>query len=188
MTSPSCAQLSAWASAVRASDREAYGALYDALHDPLFRYAWTLLRDDEAAYDVLQDVFTRLWIDRHRIDPARSVKAMLFRMVRNDCFKVMRRHKFEARDAPDKMEPSSVPTFDADLDAASLEERLHEWVEAMPERRREVFQLSRLGGLSHEEIGATLGISTKTVNNHLVSALRDLRARMARAGLDQRPR
>ena len=50
-----------------------------------------------------------------------------------------------------------------------------EVLEAMPERRREVFELSRFKGLSHAEIASSLGLSVRTVEKHLELALRDLR-------------
>ena len=58
---------------------------------------------------------------------------------------------------------------------AILPKKLHEWVEQLPERQREAFELSRFEGLDHEEIAQVMQVSARTVNNHLVAALRQLR-------------
>ena len=183
---PTPQQIAAWAEAIRASDRKAYAALYDAFYEPLLRYAWTLTRDKETSYDILHDVFERLWTMRARLDPNRSVKALLFRMVRNDSFKSKRRKKFEQTLLDGPAPPYLEAATDQVLDAAFLEVSINAWIEEMPVRRREVFELSRISGMSHQEISSVLGLSIKTVNNHLVNALRYLRKRLEEYGIDPR--
>ena len=59
-----------------------------------------------------------------------------------------------------------------------LEQLLLDWIEEMPDRRREAFCLSRFDGLSHEEIAEAMDLAPKTVNNHIVLALQYLRKRL----------
>ena len=163
------------ARAVRDSDPDAFAALYDELHAPLLRYACTITHDEAAAYDVLQDAFLKLWQVRDRLDPARSVKALLFQIVRNLALKSRRRLKFEQRWPETGLDPGTDDVVAEQVDAEHLRTAVQDWLDAMPERRREVFQLSRFGGMTHQEIATVLEISPKTVNNHLVEALRTLR-------------
>ncbi|MBT6597860.1 MAG: sigma-70 family RNA polymerase sigma factor, partial [Bacteroidetes Order II. Incertae sedis bacterium] len=69
---------------------------------------------------------------------------------------------------------------DERLDAERLEQKLREWIEEMPSRRREAFMLSRFEGLSHEEIAALMNLAPKTVNNHIVLALQHIRSKLDR--------
>ncbi len=177
-------QFSDWARAIRASDHRAYAALYDALHGPLLHYAFVLTRDEERIYDILQDAFLKLWQIRNQLDPERSVKALLFRMVRNLALKKKRWQELEVHIPMHLSEHDNQPSPAEQLDVKDLKAFLQTWIAEMPERRLEVFELSRVSGMTHREIATVLDISPKTVNAHLVQALRHLRSRMHAYGLD----
>ena len=172
-------QFRRWSLGLQRSDHEAYAALFKATYDALFRYAWTFTRNEEAAYDVLQDVYLKLWQVRTRVDPARSLRALLYRMVRNYALNQQRgarRHRLDPLEAA-LYEPASE-TFESALYARDLGRQIRVWVDEMPERRREAFTLSRYEGLTHDEIARVMGLTPKTVNNHVVLALQHLRARL----------
>jgi RNA polymerase sigma-70 factor (ECF subfamily) len=56
-----------------------------------------------------------------------------------------------------------------------LDRRLRRWIDDLPDRQREALSLSRFEGLSHEAIAEIMDISPRTVNNHIVRALKSLR-------------
>ena len=92
-----------WADRLRASDESACTELFGVLHRPLLHYAARLLRDEDDAYDVVQDAFIRLWDHREQLDPGRSLKAYLYTIVRNLAFNRMKQQsrqeqRFEALD------------------------------------------------------------------------------------------
>ena len=172
-------QFRRWSLGLQRSDHDAYAALFEATYDALFRYAWTFTRSQEASYDVLQDVYLKLWQVRARVDPSRSLRALLYQMVRNYALNQQRsdrRHRLDPLDASFYEPPSE--TFESALYARDLDVQIRAWVDEMPERRREAFRLSRYEGLSHEEIARVMGLTPKTVNNHVVLALQHLRARL----------
>src|SRR5690606_17488812 len=70
--------------------------------------------------------------------------------------------------------PDAERAYDVDL----LARHLDQWVAEMPERRREAFLLSRMQGLSHEEIATVMDLTPRTVNTHIVLALKYLRQRL----------
>ena len=173
-------QFSAWSRRLRRSDRKAYTQVFEATYDTLYRYAWYFMHNDDAAYDVLQDVFLKLWQIRERLDPARSLKALLYQMVRNTALNHVRHAKRHAADALDEaaFEPAAMPQEEEDFDTQMLEIHLRRWIDELPERRREAFMLSRYQGLSHAEIAGIMDLAPKTVNNHIVLALQHLRSRL----------
>lgn len=173
-------QFVAWSTGLRDSDRRAYTAVFQATYDTLFGFARYMTRDEDAAHDILQDVYLKLWQVRERIDPARSLRALLYQMVRNYALNHERRKRTHATDSLSHaaFEPAEEPTTEADLDTGALGERIRAWIDAMPERRREAFVLSRFEGLSHEEIARVMDLAPRTVNNHIVLALQDLRSRL----------
>jgi len=81
---------------LRDSDRSAFAEVFRRFHAPLVRYARRITSDDEAAYDVLQDVFMKLWEDRQRLTVKVSLQAMLYTMVRNRALNSLRRNKWIA--------------------------------------------------------------------------------------------
>ncbi|WP_456427474.1 RNA polymerase sigma-70 factor [Rhodocaloribacter sp.] len=180
MQSISEEQFRAWGDGLRRSDREAYASVFDATYDALFRFAWYITHDREACYDILQDVFAKLWHVRETIDPDRSLKALLYQMVRNYALNHERQKKRHATASLDAMpvEPSEHQLVEENLDADALNDQVRQWIAEMPERRRLAFELSRFEGLSHEEIAARMNLAPKTVNNHIVLALQHLRLRL----------
>lgn len=174
-----------WARRLAAGDAGALRALFDAAHDPLVEYVGGLLRDDQAARDVVQDTFVRVWQHRATLDPARSLRALLYRTARNLAFNAVRDARTRARllgdggeATPDDVLPWAAPDPVAEVEAGELAERVRAAIAALPERQREALTLSRFDGLTHEEVADVMGCSARTVNNHLVRALATLRARL----------
>ena len=166
---------------IRDSDHRAFAELFDALHEPLLRYAWRLVADDAAARDVVQQAFIRLWQGRDRIDDHRSIKALLYTSVRNLALNHIRdeqrRRALLSEAFPADEEHVSE---DADgLDAETLNRHIASWITEMPARRREAFVLSRFDRLNHDEIARVMDLAPNTVNTHIMLALRHLRKRLA---------
>lgn len=136
-------------------------------------------------YDIVQEAFTTLWDRRHTLDIQKSVRALLFRIVRNIAFKTHRKKNVEIRQElvlPDSAKNNGPAHYDESVIRLHLENILSH----MPERRREVFELSRLGLLKHSEIAALMDITPKTVRNHLVAALKHIRAQFEQLGIGQK--
>jgi len=169
--------LTGWFRGLVASDRTAFESLFRATYDGLMRFAEGIVGDEATAGDVVQEAFVRLWQRREEHDPTGSVKALLYRTVRNLALNVVRDGGRRERLLAENYEPPSrfAPAPDEALDERIVEDRLREWIAALPERQREALMLSRFEGLSHEEIARVMDVAPRTVNNHLVRALRTLR-------------
>ncbi|MEZ4699114.1 MAG: RNA polymerase sigma-70 factor [Rhodothermales bacterium] len=176
-------QFREWARRLRDSDRAAYAALFQAMSEKLVRYAQTILHDEAGAYDVLQDVFLKIWERRAALDPASSLQALLYTMTRNACLNVRRKNGYIVHDSEDDLGPIALAQSDevaADqrFDAEALQRQIDTWIQELPERRREAFLLSRQHDLTHKEISELMGLSERTVNTHIFLALKDLRIRL----------
>ncbi len=173
-------QFRAWSHGLQLSDGSSYAELFDATYDGLHRYAMFITRDSDASSDILQDVYLKLWRVRTTIDPERSLKALMYQMVRNYALNHERQKKRHTAEAIEADSPSvGFDNMDDErLDADKLQENLNLWIAEMPDRRREAFMLSRYERLSHEEIAALMDLAPKTVNNHIVLALQHLRKKL----------
>ena len=148
------------------------------MHPALLRYALRLTRDEDAAYDIVQETFVKMWDIRETLDPARSLKALLYRIVRNLSLNHQRTKRHEAMEQEALPPPSARPTAEEVYDAEVLGAHLRQWIETLPPRRREAFHLSRFEGLSHEEIADVMNLTPRTVTNHIMLALQHLRQRL----------
>ena len=172
-----------WCRRLKASDRSAYAELFDEMYRPLFRYVRSITETPEAARDVTQDVFIRLWEARDSLSTDQSLEAYLYRIARNRAYNYERnrRTRTEKEDAVrDKTTAQPTPPTrpDVQADADRLEDRLWQWIGELTERQREALVLSRFDGLSHDEVAEVMDISPRTVNNHIVRALKHLRGRI----------
>lgn len=168
-----------WARRIRESDASALEAFFRAVHAPLVRYA-TRFVPESSAEDVVQDAFVRIWNGRERIDPSQSLKAFAYRTVRNLCLNRIRDGKTRDSLLAERYEVpiSAAPDPDDELVHSDFAERLRDWIGELPARQREALELSRFQGLSHEEVAEAMDLSPRTVNNHLVNALRAIRDRV----------
>jgi RNA polymerase sigma-70 factor (ECF subfamily) len=172
-----------WCRRLKASDRSAYAELFEEMYDPLFRYVRSITKTPDAARDVTQDVFIRLWEVRDSLSTDQSLEAYLYRIARNRAYNHERNQRTRAEKEEDVREqtpaqPAPPTRPDVQADADQLEDRLWRWIGELTERQREALVLSRFDGLSHEEVGEVMDISPRTVNNHIVRALKHLRGRI----------
>lgn len=176
-----------WSHQLQSSDQRAFSELFQAMHTTLLRYAWRFTGEQEAARDIVQDAFLKLWQIRADVDPSRSLKALLYTMVRNLALNHVRAAQHSNGSLPEYDLHDHAPSADQKVDAGMLDERLRRYIREMPERRREAFMLSRFEGLSHEEIAHVMNLTPRTVNTHIVLALKDLRNRLGALQLDSMP-
>ena len=172
-----------WSQKIRESDQAAYSELFEAMSSKLVRYAYGITKDEASAYDVLQDVFLKLWEIRHKLNPESSLQSLLYTMTRNASLNMNRRqgylvHDEQVLELSDVRNAVSQYSSDEKLDARDLAERIETWINELPERRKEAFVLSRRHNFSHKEISEIMGLSERTVNTHIFLALKHLRSKL----------
>ncbi len=174
-------QFRSWSHGLRNSDRSSYAELFDATYNTFIRYAMSIVHDQNAAADILQDVFMKLWYIRSDVDPKRSLRSLMYHMVRNYALNHERRKKRHASEEVEADHPSVRFDIlvDEKLDADVLQAKIRHWIDVMPPRRKEAFILSRYEGFSHEEIARLMDLAPKTVNNHIILALQHLRSHLS---------
>ena len=164
-------------SRVRAGDRKAFDELCRKYYAMLVSYARLFLRDDWAE-DVVQDVFYNVWQRRETLDDSNSLYKYLLRSVYNRSLNYLDKNRrageygayYRERIAalgssyyaPDNS-PVVQKLYNDDLRAS-----LDAAIESLPPKCREVFRLSYIEDLSNREIGEQLGISPRTVENHML--------------------
>ncbi|SHG15973.1 RNA polymerase sigma-70 factor, ECF subfamily [Fodinibius roseus] len=179
MDKPSTKQIRMWGEKITASDRKAFNSLFRSLYPRLIHFASKYNRNKAVARDIVQDAFIALWEKRKQLDPDRSIQAYLYRIVRNKSLNHIRNHSNETvgllEDIP--LEAADEDRRKQQNEKEQLVNLLKIWIEKLPKRQREAFELSRFEGLDHDEIAEVMDVSSSTVNNHIVAALKKLRDR-----------
>lgn len=173
------AQFVQWSRGLQASDQAAASDLFRATYPYLFRYAYRFTHDVHLAEDAVQDAFVRIWKRRTTIDPEGSLRTLLYVTVRNLTLN-LRRDTARRQTMMKTMDPdtASPPMPDDQVQVQLLRRNLRRWIDELPARRREAFQLSRYDGLSYREIAGVMDLSVKSVETHIRLALNDLRAHL----------
>lgn len=142
-------------------------------------YAFKFVQDDQQAQDVVQDVFMNFWRKKDSLNIDLKVKSYLFTAVRNKALEVLRHKKMKANHY-DAVRINELLRYDIEDEAEKYVrlEKIHVAIGGLPTKCREVFSLSKMNGLSYNEIAAHLGISVKTVENQIVRALKLLREKL----------
>jgi len=167
---------------VNYEDPHLFDELFRQYSKPLFYYAAKFV-EDEAAKDIVQDVFVKLWSDQ-TINISQSLNSLLFTMVRNSCLQQLEKQKVRNKYLEStklmlqKDELRYYMEEKSGLIEQELEDKLNEVINSLPERCRQVFLLSRFENKKNKEIALELEISVKAVEKQITKALATVRIDM----------
>jgi RNA polymerase sigma-70 factor (ECF subfamily) len=148
--------------------------------DGLHRYAWTILRNNEAAKDAVQAVFLKLWEKRQQIDEQQSVQSWLYTSVYHYCLNTKRNEAVRKEYQLQQMAQYQQPEFRNGLLRKEQLQQITDALESLPPQCRIIFYKSRFDQMKYAAIAEELGISVKTVEAQIGKALRILREKLSR--------
>jgi RNA polymerase sigma-70 factor, ECF subfamily len=158
---------------INQSDKNAFNELFGHYFKRLCRFAYVILKCEQSAEEVVQEVFIKLWENRKKLTIAINIDSYLFVAVKNTSMNLLKlnqtRMNYESN--PDLVNDSSSSTFDS----ATFIRHLEKAIEKLPEQCRMIYHLKNFEGLSYSEIAEYLDISEKTVENQVSLALGKLR-------------
>lgn len=169
-----------WIARIRAGDYDAFVACFRAYYGPMREFAARLLGSDDAAEDVVQEVFFAVWQRRETWVVTSGLSSYLYGAVRNRAVSQLRHRRIRTRvqGLIRGVLERDVRRPDDELAAADLDAAIGRTIERLPARCREVFELRWYHQLSYAEIAELLDISVKTVETHVTTALKALRTRV----------
>jgi RNA polymerase sigma-70 factor (ECF subfamily) len=146
----------------------------------LHAYAFTILKEEAMAEEIVQNVFFKIWEKRQLTEIASSPKAYLYKAVYHDCLNYLKHKKVKSAHAMHVVRHgnSNVDNAGNKVQAAELQERIRTALNELPEQCRTIFQMSRFEGLKYQEIADEMGLSVKTIENQMGKALKLLRLKL----------
>lgn len=162
--------------------------LMELTADELLYFAIGFLRNKEIAEEIVSDVYVKIWNNRTDIVKINNLKSYLFICVKNGCLSHLRKIKNDKLVLLDEYKdfhfiPVDGPEDDY-LDKDVIKE-IHKAIDALPPKCKLAFTLAKINGLKHKEIAEVMEVSEKTVNNHLVSAVKKITQMM---GIEKKSR
>ncbi len=164
---------------IREGDAAVFRAVYEQLHVKVFRYFLKRTTLHETATELTQQLFIKLWQSRHTLSDSYSMEAQLFIMANSVLIDHLR------KEAVNRKNYSTVAGLEP-LAETRYEQEAHHSLEAsdylrlaihqLPPVRKKVFILKMFHGYSNREIAGRLSVSVKTVEDHLLKAMRQIRS------------
>lgn len=159
---------------LKKGNRMAFKVIYDQYWDDLFQAAYNVLKDENIAKDVIQEVFTDFWNRIHHIEIS-NLSGYLYKAVRFQSLKQLRRAGLQDIHDLKFQEVLAVNNTQEQLDFNQLEESIEKSLGELPEKYKEVFEMSRYYNMSNKQIAEKLNLSTRTVEWYIHTVLKHLR-------------
>ena len=166
---------------LRRGKEEGFAYVFRMYYSPLLNYAGRILKDVEAANDVVQECFCRLYERRRELRKELQVRPYLYKSVYNACMDAIKHQKVESNYINQELldfyfsKVVETPEAEQALLDEDLKGAIQDAINKLPERCREIFVLSKVDGLSNKQIAEQLNISMKTVEAQMTTAFVRLR-------------
>jgi RNA polymerase sigma-70 factor (ECF subfamily) len=155
----------------------AFTVLYDKFSKPLYRNILRLVKDEDIAQELLQDLFLKIWDIRAKINPEKSFKSFLYKIAQNLVYthfsKIAKNERLIAKLA------ISYAEYDDNVEEKLISKENHQQlkmaIDSLPPQRKLIYSLCKLDGKSYAEVSQELGISTDTVSSQIVKANKAVR-------------
>jgi len=166
-------------------DEQAFSVLFFKYLAVLHIFAAKFTKSDDAAEEIIQDAFLRVWLNRDKLGEVDNVKAYLYKYVSNECLSYLRKKLKEDRvvDAFTAKQQNSHNNTIETINLNEVTKIIAIAVDKLPDQRKNIYQLSRRDGKTIPEIAEILNISPNTVKNALVIALKSIRIHLDQHGI-----
>ena len=161
-----------WIVRLKKGDKKAFEVFFEYYKNHLYLFVCKALPAEEDTEGIVQEIFISLWLNRAKLDENRPLKPYLFTFAKNQIYDHLRKiySKRKYLDTLFLDYSSNTVSSENQVEYWEFERYLLDKINQLPERRKEIFKLSKLEGKSYREIAALLGISENTVDMQMRSA------------------
>lgn len=166
---------------VKQGNEMAFNCIYNRYWKKLLIYSTKILNDQSLAEDILQDIFTKLWLNRNQSE-IENLESYLFIAAKHKAISFFRKTKFTDFDEVimDGFLSQEIQA-DSEIIKNELEEKIFDIVKNLPKRCKDIFYMSKFENYSNSEIAQHYNISKASVENQLYIAVKYLRIKLSKA-------
>ncbi len=162
----------------------AFKELFDAFRQKLYAGAFKITKSADAAEDIVQEIFIRIWGNRLCLKEVENPSAYIFTIAYHESFRYLKKVAADQKlyeSIRKRMKVADNKTEEW-IEVKETEQIIHYLINKLPTQRQLIYKLSREEGLSYKEIGDRLHISSLTVKKQLQLALRNIRSGLSKIG------
>ncbi|TAJ14314.1 RNA polymerase sigma-70 factor [Marinilabiliaceae bacterium JC017] len=157
-------------------------------HQRLVLYALKYVKGYDQASDLVQEVFLKLWENKSELEVNRSLKAYVFKTLRNHCLNYIEQQKIRTQhhqSIHDELKDMEIEFFNAETSLLQKEmgNSVMRALSNLPDDYSKVLRLSRIDGLKNKEIAEELNMPVRTVETRIYRGIRMLRDNLSRSAL-----
>lgn len=162
-------------------DMLAFDRVYELYSHKLFSFVFKILKNEDEADDIVQEVFVKIWESRDKLGDCKLLNSYIFTIAYNTSIDLIRKRINNAKylnHLKSSVVINYTPAIISQIEFDDLNTQAKELIANLPDRQKQVYLLHREEGLTYAEIAEQLGISRNTVENHMGKALKCLRQNM----------
>lgn len=154
------------------SREEGFKMIYERYAPAVLRVGKKILHSQELAEDLLQEVFSRIWVHPERYAKVENLESYLFIVTKNLCIRKLKKLHHEKVVEGEYAHQKTLVTNDVEdfIHDKEYEGLVQQAIDKLPPQRKRVYTLVRTEGLSHDAVANQLQLSASTVNNYIVLA------------------
>ncbi len=171
---------------LRAGDKQAFNQLFYQHERKLYNFSCKLLHSQEDAEEIVQEVFIRVWEHRATLKEGFPFEAFIIRIAKNLIYNKAKRrvNEYAYKEYCLKHTTPAPLTTENEVNFNTLEALTSHFIEQLPPKRKTIFTLSRISGLTNQEIARQMNVSTSTVENQINKTLKALRHHLYQHDVD----
>ena len=158
-------------------NEKAFSAIFETYCDDVYGYSVSMLKTNVLAEEIVQDVFLNIWQHRDRLNPDLSFRSYVFTITRNLTFNLISKvanHR-KLKEEVFYTSQKAYSPIENKMAEADYERIKNKAIEQLPSKRRIIFEMSRVDGMSYKEISEALNISVSTVKGQTSKSLASIR-------------
>ena len=158
---------------------KAFELLYKQYHARLYNFCMSIIHNKQDAEGMVQEVFIAVWENREKLDENKSFSGFVFSIAKNKTLNKIKQYlSRKVYLEYMQMESQALDETVSDIESLELIEFLHQTIQELPEKSKEIFLLSRNEGLTYKQIASKLNVTENVVDHEIRKSLKYLREKL----------
>ena len=158
---------------IRSEEKDAFHELFNRYAPRIYKFAFSYLKNRSDAEEIVQNVFLKIWEKRSSINASENIKAFIFTVTANKIYDFIRRKNLEHRFHNHTILNQGNHENNSwnSIVYKEVQQTISNLANKLPSQQQKVFNLSKMEGLTNDEIAMKMGLSKRTVENDLYRAV-----------------